>query len=129
MNIQLDVVYTDMVDFCRLGHNYGIWYCSNVTSHTLKIFVESQAHVEQTYFSSLMPRRSLNRSHNTKVVPQYITIVVKKFNIILFEDFFSLKFLFLSLLDAQHNTREENNGHNSLRKSDIFNLKIFLLVT
>ena len=41
-------------------------------------------------------------------------------NIILLGDFFALKFHFLSLLDARHNTREENNGHNSLRKSDIF---------
>ena len=41
-------------------------------------------------------------------------------NIILLGDFFASKFHFLSLLNAQHNTREEYNGHNSLRKSDIF---------
>ena len=38
------------------------------------------------------------------------------------EDFFASKIYFLFLLDARHNTREENNGHNSLRKSDIFKL-------
>ena len=54
-----------------------------------------------------------------KDAPEY---TIAETNIILLEDLFASKFHFLSLLDAQHNTREENNGHNSLRESDIFNL-------
>ena len=54
-------------------HNYTIIvkayvrYRSNITSHTLKIFVESRARVRQTYFSTSTAHRSGSRSRNIKL--------------------------------------------------------------
>ena len=53
------------------------------------------------------------------VAPQY-TIVIT--NIMLLENFVASKFHFLSLLDGRYNAWEVNDGHNSWRGTDIFNL-------
>ena len=70
-----------------------------------------------TYSTALMQREIFCRVTSAC---QAKTIVVT--NTILLRVYFTSKCHFLSLLNARHNTRGENNGHNSLRKSVIFNL-------
>ena len=105
-------------------HNYTIIvkayvrYCSNITSHTLKIFVEPRARVKQTYFSTSTAHRSGSRSRNIKLRQsiQSSRQVLSSLKIYLLQSSISCPY---SMLDT---TYERKTIVITLRKFDIFNL-------
>ena len=97
-------------------------YSFNVTSHLLKIFVESRASVEQTYFSTLTAYRSRKRSHNIKLRHsiQFYGQILSSSVISSLQSFISCPYL---ILDIAHKMKLKAIILEG--KSDISNLERF----